>query len=82
LTTKTSNAYQSRWKDRDSDVGPVRVRRLKDKEVPQSLHREKPKRGLGAQDSFYVDKDGNIYSGSEDGGELTYEGNMEDWEEE
>ena len=31
--TSLSTKYESRWRDRESDVGPVRVRKLKDSEV-------------------------------------------------
>ena len=69
--TGLKTKLESRWRDRDSDVGPVRVRKLKDSEVRGNLHNTKNKRGMGATDNYYVDADGNVYSGREDGGELT-----------
>lgn len=55
--------------------------RLGTAEVPESLHRAKHDKNLGSRDNYYVDKEGNLYSGSEDGGELTYEGHRDDWAE-
>jgi len=72
---------ESRWEKRATDFGTTKVRKLKDAEVPRAAHRQKGKGNpLGAEDSYYVDKDGKLFSGG-DKGELTYEGDLNDYQD-
>ena len=80
---QASQRYESRWQRRETDMGPKDVRRLKDSEVPRQAHAQKRKGNpLRADDSYFVDKEGNLYSGNDKQGELTSEGKLEDYQDE
>ena len=80
---QASQSYESRWQRRETDMGPKDVRRLKDSEVPRQAHAQKRKGNpLRADDGYFVDKEGNLYSGNDKQGELTSEGKLEDYQDE
>ena len=61
---KGSKTLGGRWEKRQNSEGDsIAVRRLRDAEIPEWLHREKPRLGMGPRDSFYIDGDGNVYYG-------------------